>query len=115
MRFLLFKIISLAILFLLTDCKKKNENEDLSPQVNEELTPYNLNYPNYFPALSIPSNNPLTLEGINLGRKLYYDTILSNDGKTVTIYAWYDNEFGYTCQVVRLAKHVAQVRRFVYY
>lgn len=42
-------------------------------------------------------------------------TILSNDGKTVTIYAWYDNEFGYTCQVVRLAKHVAQVRRFVYY
>lgn len=82
MRFLLFKIISLAILFLLTDCKKKNENEDLSPQVNEELTPYNLNYPNYFPALSIPSNNPLTLEGINLGRKLYYDTILSNNGKS---------------------------------
>lgn len=42
-------------------------------------------------------------------------TILSTDGKTVTIYAWYDNEFGYTCQVVRLAKHVAQVRRFTYY
>lgn len=42
-------------------------------------------------------------------------TILSTDGKTVTIYAWYDNEFGYTCQVVRLAKQVAQVRRFTYY
>lgn len=42
-------------------------------------------------------------------------TILSNDGKTATIYAWYDNEFGYTCQVVRLAKYVAQVRRFTYY
>lgn len=42
-------------------------------------------------------------------------TILSNDGKTVTIYAWYDNEYGYTCQVVRLAKHVAQVRRVAYY
>lgn len=42
-------------------------------------------------------------------------TILSADGKTVTIYAWYDNEFGYTCQVVRLAKHVAKVRRFAYY
>ena len=82
MRFQLYKIISLAILFLLTDCKKKNENEDLSPQVSEELTPYNVNYPNYFPTLSIPSNNPLTIEGITLGRKLYYDTILSNNGKS---------------------------------
>ena len=42
-------------------------------------------------------------------------TIVSNDGKTVTVYAWYDNEFGYTCQVVRVAKHVGQVRRKTYY
>lgn len=42
-------------------------------------------------------------------------TIVSNDGKTVTVYAWYDNEFGYTCQVVRLAKHVGMVRRKTYY
>ena len=42
-------------------------------------------------------------------------TIVSNDGKTATIYAWYDNEFGYSCQVVRLAKHAAKVRRFHYY
>jgi glyceraldehyde 3-phosphate dehydrogenase len=42
-------------------------------------------------------------------------TILSADGKTVTIYAWYDNEFGYTCQVIRLAKYVSKVRRFAYY
>ncbi|MBK8956154.1 MAG: glyceraldehyde-3-phosphate dehydrogenase [Saprospiraceae bacterium] len=42
-------------------------------------------------------------------------TIMSADGKTVTIYAWYDNEFGYACQVVRLAKYVAKVRRFTYY
>jgi len=42
-------------------------------------------------------------------------TIVSNDGKTVTIYAWYDNEFGYTCQVVRLAKYAAKVRRTSYY
>lgn len=42
-------------------------------------------------------------------------TIVSKDGKTVTLYAWYDNEFGYSCQVVRLAKHIAKVRRSVYY
>lgn len=42
-------------------------------------------------------------------------TIVSKDGKNVTVYAWYDNEYGYTCQVVRLAKHVAKVRRVCYY
>ncbi|MCR9286422.1 MAG: glyceraldehyde-3-phosphate dehydrogenase [Bacteroidetes bacterium] len=42
-------------------------------------------------------------------------TIVSQDGKTATIYLWYDNEFGYTCQVLRLAKHAAKVRRYVYY
>lgn len=42
-------------------------------------------------------------------------TIVSKDGKNIIIYLWYDNEFGYTCQVVRLAKHIAKVRRFVYY
>lgn len=42
-------------------------------------------------------------------------TLVSEDGKSATIYAWYDNEYGYCCQVVRLAKHVARVRRSAYY
>jgi glyceraldehyde 3-phosphate dehydrogenase len=42
-------------------------------------------------------------------------TLVSHDGKTATLYVWYDNEFGYTCQVVRLAKHAANVRRPSYY
>ncbi|CAG5084747.1 glyceraldehyde-3-phosphate dehydrogenase [Parvicella tangerina] len=42
-------------------------------------------------------------------------TIVSNDGKTMTLYAWYDNEFGYTKQVIRLAKYIAKVRRLIYY
>jgi glyceraldehyde 3-phosphate dehydrogenase len=42
-------------------------------------------------------------------------TIISNDGKSVVLYTWYDNEFGYTKQVIRLAKFVAQVRRRIYY
>lgn len=43
------------------------------------------------------------------------NTIVSEDGKRVIIYAWYDNEYGYTCQVVRLAKYIAKVRRMTYY
>lgn len=42
-------------------------------------------------------------------------TIVSDDGRSAVVYAWYDNEFGYTCQVVRLAKHIAGVRRKCYY
>ncbi len=42
-------------------------------------------------------------------------TIVSPDGRNVVLYAWYDNEFGYTKQVIRLAKHVAKVRRLIYY
>lgn len=42
-------------------------------------------------------------------------TIVSNDEKNIVLYVWYDNEFGYTKQVIRLAKYVAQVRRLHYY
>lgn len=42
-------------------------------------------------------------------------TIVSADGKNAVLYAWYDNEFGYTKQVIRLAKYVAKVRRAIYY
>ena len=36
-------------------------------------------------------------------------------GKDVVLYTWYDNEYGYTKQVIRLAKQIAKVRRLTYY
>ena len=42
-------------------------------------------------------------------------TQVSNDGKSIVLYIWYDNEYGYTRQVLRLAKHIAKVRRNCYY
>ena len=42
-------------------------------------------------------------------------TIVSKDGKNIVLYIWYDNEFGYSHQVIRLAKYIAKVRRFTYY
>jgi glyceraldehyde 3-phosphate dehydrogenase len=42
-------------------------------------------------------------------------TIVSADGKNIVLYIWYDNEYGYSHQVVRLAKYIAKVRRFMYY
>ena len=37
------------------------------------------------------------------------------DKETIVIYVWYDNEYGYSHQVMRLAKHIAKVRRYTYY
>jgi glyceraldehyde 3-phosphate dehydrogenase len=42
-------------------------------------------------------------------------TIVSGDGKNIVLYIWYDNEFGYSHQVIRLAKYIAKVRRYTYY
>jgi len=42
-------------------------------------------------------------------------TIVTEDGKDTVLYIWYDNEFGYTKQVIRLAKQIAKVRRLTYY
>ena len=42
-------------------------------------------------------------------------TIVSKDGKNVVLYVWYDNEYGYTRQVVRFSKWLAGVVRLRYY
>jgi glyceraldehyde 3-phosphate dehydrogenase len=42
-------------------------------------------------------------------------SIIHPDKKNIVLYVWYDNEFGYTKQVIRLAKYVAKVRRLIYY
>ena len=42
-------------------------------------------------------------------------TIVSDNGKNLILYIWYDNEFGYSQQVIRLAKYIAKVRRYTYY
>ena len=42
-------------------------------------------------------------------------TIVRKDGKNIVLYIWYDNEYGYSHQVIRLAKYIAKVRRYTYY
>ena len=42
-------------------------------------------------------------------------TIVSKDGKNIVLYIWYDNEYGYSHQVIRLAKYISKVRRYTYY
>jgi len=44
-----------------------------------ETTPYPLQIPQGLSPMVIPSDNPLTVEGVELGRKLFYDPLLSKN------------------------------------
>jgi glyceraldehyde 3-phosphate dehydrogenase len=64
------------------------------------------------------SNDMVSTDVVGASASSVFDapsTKVSADGKSVVMYVWYDNEYGYTCQVVRLAKHIAKVRRLMYY
>ena len=94
MRFIYFIII---IAFSLASCKKNEgctdsaainfdsgaNRDDGSCQYVAVNYPYNLEIPSQFaqllPGPNIPGNNPLTEAGVLLGRKLFYDPILSGD------------------------------------
>ncbi|MEM8999918.1 MAG: glyceraldehyde-3-phosphate dehydrogenase [Bacteroidota bacterium] len=64
------------------------------------------------------SNELVSTDIVGTSAPSIYDskaTIVSADGKNVVLYIWYDNEFGYSHQVIRLAKYIAKVRRYTYY
>jgi glyceraldehyde 3-phosphate dehydrogenase len=64
------------------------------------------------------SNELVSSDIVGTSAPAIYDstaTIVSPDGKNIILYVWYDNEFGYAHQVIRLSKYIAKVRRFTYY
>ncbi|MGB4959436.1 MAG: cytochrome c peroxidase [Saprospiraceae bacterium] len=44
-------------------------------------TPYSLKYPASFPIQNFDKDNPITIQGVELGRRLYYDSLLHPNGK----------------------------------
>lgn len=73
-------IIVSIFTIIFESCGKKNNTN--SENTNLTLTPYPINYPNYIPQIIIPNGNQTTYEGVALGKKLYYDPILSNNGNS---------------------------------
>ncbi len=67
----------LTVLIIALSCKKDGQIEPV-----ETLTFISLESPSNFPEIQLNNSNYLSIEGIELGRKLYYDTILSSTGKS---------------------------------
>lgn len=69
-----FFLLGLAVLLGITACDRK-----IMPPPKWANAPVVLEVPQGFPALPVPADNPLTETGIELGRMLFYDPILSAD------------------------------------
>lgn len=68
-------ILLLAGITFITSCRR----DDCEDEDTYNPTPYELNIPKGMPDMIIPADNPLTVEGIALGRKLFYEKKLSAD------------------------------------
>ena len=84
----------LALLLLSFACKTEKINDD---QVLAEVvgTPYELNLPSNMPPMDIPEGNPLTEEKVELGRFLFYDKMLSEDGE-ISCSSCHKQEFAFS-------------------
>ena len=72
LRFRLVLLLSIFLLFF-NACVKDDKVEEVF-----EPTPYQIDIPFGFPTkLNIPEDNPMTIEGVELGRYLFYDGRLS--------------------------------------
>lgn len=58
-------------------------------------TPYIIPLPSHVPYPEIPADNPLTVEGVLLGRHLFYDPVLSVDG-TISCSSCHKQEFAFS-------------------
>lgn len=59
------------------------------------LTPYTPDIPSHFPKMIIPADNPMSEEGVELGRKLFYDVRLSLDN-SISCASCHDQQYGFT-------------------
>lgn len=71
-------LVALSAMLLLWSGCKPDEPEQPGP-AGFSPTPYDLQLPSNLPPMTIPADNPMTVEGVRLGRFLFYDERLSLD------------------------------------
>jgi len=71
-------IIAFFCVIINFSCGNDGETQNLT-LIPYTTSDYELNIPKGFPKMEIPHDNPLTKEGVDLGKKLFFDPILSAD------------------------------------
>ncbi len=98
LNFSLFCLLSIFVLIF--GCRPENVDPACLP-VSGSLTnipylpvPASAAVPVGFPQMEVPPDNPLTIQGVELGRKLFYDPILSADS-TQSCFSCHQQSFGF--------------------
>lgn len=89
------RIFYLSSLFVITFCFFIACEEDTTKVEEFNPTPYELIMPEGLPKPRLPEDNPLTLEGIKLGKKLFFETKLSGDN-TQSCGSCHNQQFAFT-------------------
>ena len=71
-------LILLSAALFVTSCKDEPKDEPMG--VVQDTSPYMLNYGN-FPTPNIAIDNQLTIQGVKLGRMLFYEKMMSGNGE----------------------------------
>jgi cytochrome c peroxidase len=100
---LLIIVITISVFSCKKDTSVSNNNNQ---SINDTpATPFNLVAPPNFPPIIIPADNPMTVEGIALGRKLFYDPILSLTN-TQSCGSCHNQNFAFTDSTLQFSKGV---------
>lgn len=83
-------VLLIASIITVIGCK----DEDSLDPITHDTTPYSLDYRN-FPSPQIAEDNQLTVQGVKLGRMLFYEKALSQDG-TQACASCHMQEFAFT-------------------
>ena len=67
------------LLFLFAGLTVFSCTDGTKPTYTYDPTPWVAPIPTNYPPLRIPADNPITLEGIELGRRLFYDPVISHN------------------------------------
>lgn len=68
-------------------------------------TPYRLSISRRFPQANLPADNPLTVEGVSLGKMLFHDPTLSRD-RTISCASCHDRAHAFTDRGRRFSKGI---------
>lgn len=87
-----------TLILLFASCGKNGINL-------QEVTPYVETFPAYFPEMPVSAKNPMTNEGVALGRMLYYDKKL-HPNQTMSCSSCHDQSSSFTLASVNSLAHI---------
>jgi len=94
-------VVMLSFLAGISSCRKDDSPDD--KQYNPTLL--TIDIPSNLPVMNIPPDNPTTVEGVRLGRMLYYDSLV-HPLKQMACASCHLQQFGFTTPGTNVIPHV---------